>query len=249
LETKKKQRKRSEELAIEIHAKEENEKILDELVKEKQKLLDLKMQQLRSTEGKLKKDIILEVGEFIEKRHIYESNLICTELKKRFKGYISPAAVWQVCKDRDWMNTNSNAYGHKGVNQYMIGSKFNENRAQKFASDEQEISQQDKEYVQAHEDEIKRDQRVAQLIQSLTDKTIAEQGEIIGRGHHGEDFRKKLLEESKPYMFKVAKQMITSDISTTLWDHRTLRYLSEGFCDILYEEQELRKKKEHLESV
>lgn len=42
-------------------------------------------------------------------------------------------------------------YGHKGANQYTVNSIFDENQAQKHASNQEKLTQQDKEYVQAHE--------------------------------------------------------------------------------------------------
>ena len=127
-------------------------------------------------------------------------------------------------------------------------SLFNPQKTEK-ANLETPLTPQDQDYLDAHNNEIKRNKQIAELIQSLTNKTIAEQGEIIGKGYHGQDFRKKLADESEDYMLKISKQMTTSEIGITLTEHRMLRYLSERFCDILYQEQEIRKNKKHLESV
>ena len=138
------------------------------------------------------------------------------------------------------------AYNRNPTRQYSKRGNSFFNPQKTINSSSEPLTQQYKEYVQAHEDEIKRNQQVADLIESLTNKTIAEQGAIIGKTPNGEDFRKKLADESSDYMLKVAKQMTTSEVSVNLWDHRTLRYISERFSDILYEEQEIRKRNEEI---
>jgi hypothetical protein len=241
---KKKDRKSSQEIGIEIKEIEQKEKLLDRIIEEKKKILRLEITKLENDTRKLettKRDIIIYVGEFIERQKIYDSPLICAKLKNKFKGYINQARIYQVCdtEKKHWLNKNHQAYGHKGRNQYD-----SESLAMK-----EELTQQDLDYIKAYDDEVKRNKQLADLIESLTGLTIQQQGQIILSTKKGEDFRKKLVDASHDYMLKTAKQMIRSDIRIMLADLRTVRYLTDEFGDLLYEEEETRKAKEHLESV
>lgn len=53
-------------------------------------------------------------------------------------------------------------------------------------------SEQEKQFVAAHEQEVIRDKLVIQILENWTGKTIAEQGRIISETTKGGDWRKTL---------------------------------------------------------
>jgi hypothetical protein len=84
------------------------------------------------------------------------------------------------------------------------------------------------------------------LLFEWTNKTLAEQGNIIRRTPKGSHWTKLLVEESRDHMLELAKQMTNSAITHTLNDLRNLRNVADAFGDILYEEQELRKRRDSI---
>lgn len=64
-------------------------------------------------------------------------------------------------------------------------------------------TEREKEYLQAHKNEIAWDRRLDEMITYLTGKTAAQQGEIIGRTPKTENRRKVLVDESKGHMVKL----------------------------------------------
>lgn len=68
----------------------------------------------------------------------------------------------------------------------------------------------------------------------------------MGETPKGSDWRKKLAEAGAVHMLKISKQMTDVDVSMTLSDMRTVNVLATKFSDILFEEQELRKRNKKL---
>jgi hypothetical protein len=89
-------------------------------------------------------------------------------------------------------------------------------------------------------------QLVNELLELWTGKTKQEQDEIMLSTPKGDNWRKRLLEESRDHMVKISKQMTDSDVIATVNDMRTVKEILSVFSDIGYEEQQLRKKKVEL---
>jgi hypothetical protein len=242
-----KRKKRSSEIAIQI---QENEKLYNDQIEESKKLLQLKEQEYNNKISKLtdnvdqfKRDIISKAGRLLEKLGLEKTDQISTRLTKDFKGYIDRGYLQTCCEPR-WKRVYTTPIGHGPWKQ---GSP----KHFKMLSDlrTEPLTKQETEYVQAHEKEVERDERIADLLYHLTGKNLAEQGQVISETPKGTDFRKILAERSAEHMLKLAKQMTPSAIDTTMWDLRTLRVIADKFGDILYEERELRKKKAEMESA
>lgn len=118
-----------------------------------------------------------------------------------------------------------------------------------LTEDQEPSTEQEKEFVKAVKTGIEYDERVAGLIFYWTDKSLEEQGRILSTTTKGMNWRKKLAEDSKDHMLKLAKQMTDNAVSRTLNDLRTLSELGNAFGDILYDEQELRERNKGLSSA
>jgi len=97
--------------------------------------------------------------------------------------------------------------------------------------------------------EHRRDHMMMDLVHEFTDKDNADQGAILQKTPKGSDWRKLLVDESKPYVFKVAKQMTDSEIAFSIYEIRTLVTVAKAFSDILYEERETRDRNKELNSA
>lgn len=169
-------------------------------------------------------------------------------MRKAFKGQIQAGYIWKVVneKHKEWIDTRKT---HKGANQYTKNkSDFLSTESEKNALNKP-LSQQEKEYVQAHEEEIERDQRVMDLIYFWTGKNITEQAQAKSNTTKGASEDRTLLEASKEHMLKLSKQMTNSTVIWTINSLRTLSTLANGFSDILYEEQEIRERKKGMTSA
>ncbi len=232
----KKKLKSHEQLGVQIKEAEES---LAEFVAEKHRILDLKIKQWtneRYAEDKFKYEIVVETARFIEKLKIVETNGICARVKREYKGKIAPRTVQYACSDenRKWLKPYT-----------YTKSASSKHEIPKIA----DLTQQEKEYIEAYDNEVTNSKLVTELVFKLTGKDIHAQSDIIGSTPKGGDWRKLLLEKSHQHMFTTAKQMISADIARTLADHRTLRAVSEAFSDILYEEQEVRNKNKEIGSI
>jgi putative transposon-encoded protein len=132
--------------------------------------------------------------------------------------------------------------GHIRLSRKWIGK----NVRVTIEEDGQPLTEREKEYIKAHEDEMARDKMLNDLIRYWTGKTFTQQGEIIAKTPKGENCRKRLLEESKGHMVKLSKQMTTSDINWNLSVIRELSDVANAFGDILYDESELRENKDKM---
>jgi len=181
------------------------------------------------------KHAIRSAGEVLERQNPESIGMTCMILKRDFKGLISNANVKHCCAE---------------INQKWLGSYTSSKRTLKAISKpEPPLTPQEQEYVQASEDEYRRNKLLDELIELWTGKNHADQGRIIGKTPKGSNWRKLLVEESRDHMLKLAKQMTDTYVSGTLYDMRTISYVAEGFGDILYEEQELRKEKEKVSGI
>jgi len=183
--------------------------------------------------------ILLRAAKLLEKLGICPQNKISTTLRKRYKGLIFKGTFYIVMKDHpEWKQ--------------MQYDPFKKHRGSLKGTSEQTtepLTTQEQEYKKEVESGIEYDERVWGLISHWTDKTLAEQGRIMTATPKGMNWRKRLAEESKDHMLKLAKRMTTNAVSRTLNDLRTLNELGSAFSDILYDEQELRERNKGLTSA
>lgn len=241
-----KQKKNFKEVAIEI---KQNEIEYDKFVKESRQALELLEKEYQATilkanekPDKFKFNTIKRAGSLLEK--LIPKQKISGRLKRDFKGVISRAMIYFVCRDLDlgWIRKNPN---QQWGNQYGNKSYSTQTEHEKLAF----LTQQEQEYVKAHEDEYRRNHLVDELLQLWTGKTSEEQAQIHRETPKGSNWRKRLVEESKDHMFTVFKQMTDSYVIGTVNDMRTVVEIASAFGDMGYQEQELRKKKSAMESV
>jgi hypothetical protein len=133
--------------------------------------------------------------------------------------------------------------------QYDSYKKYRGFTSEPSGAKQEPLTKQEEEYNKSVETGIEYDERVAGLIFYWTDKTLAEQGRILTATPKGMNWRKKLAEQSRDHMLKLAKQMTTNAVSRTLNDLRTLNELGTAFGNILYDEQELRERTKGLSSA
>jgi len=170
---------------------------------------------------------------------LYKTDQISTKLTRAFKGYIYRGYIQTVCGrvNPKWLRT------------YTKQSPFSKHENTKKGLSAEPLTQQEQDYVQAHKDEIERDQRVMDLIQFWTGKNLEEQGAVKQRTAKGASEDRALVEASKDYMLKISKQMTDSTVIWTINSLRTLVTVANAFSDILYEEQELRERNKGLRSA
>jgi hypothetical protein len=110
----------------------------------------------------------------------------------------------------------------------------------------EELTEHQKECRESFREEYERNILMHLLIDNWTGKDFDEQAKIMRGMSYGSGYFKKLLDESRDHMFKVSKQMTDSEINKTLNELREISFMAQGFGDILYQERELRKRKEKI---
>jgi hypothetical protein len=113
-------------------------------------------------------------------------------------------------------------------------------------NNEEPLTEHQEECSRSFREEYERNILMNLLIENWTGKDFLEQAKITYGMHYGSSRHKKLLDESRDHMFKVSKQMTDLEINKTLNVLREISFMAEGFGDILYQERELRKKKEKI---
>jgi hypothetical protein len=117
------------------------------------------------------------------------------------------------------------------------------------SKNKEELTAFQKECNKAGREEYERDVLVNLLVENWTGKDFDQQIALYSKSKingYGSNWYKKLLHESRDHMFKISKQMTDSQINKTLNDLREISFMAGGFGDILYQEGELRKRKEKI---
>jgi hypothetical protein len=254
---KKKEIKRSEQIAIEI---QQNEKAYNLFIEEKKRLIEIKEKEYENNVGKLtqsnekfKSEIVIEAGKILEKTGLVAIQKICGKLKRDLKGYVSNTRVYEVCiqHDSDWLDNKDGRHGkNKGANQYTSQAGQSILSTKTGLTDEPEsLTPQEQQFVQAHEQEYLRNQQLTQLVFSWTGKSNADLGRIIHATPKGMHWARKLLEESRDHIITKIKQMTDSDVAKTSEDLSVAKILFDGIADMCYEEHEQRKRKAEMGGV
>jgi len=240
---KKKKIRTSGEIALEIT---EGQKEYDNAVQESKRAIELEVKRLQGAiehNEQFKSKIVLRIGKLLERSGLVRLNRISTKITNDFRGYISRGHVMRAVDPR-WKRPYATPADH-GKHTRKLHLQLSQPNQQ----EQQPLTQQELDYIKAHEDEFKRMHIVDELIELWTGKTFAEQSQISHDTPKGTDWRKKLIEESRDHMIKLSKQMTDSYVNGTLNDMRLIGYITNAFGDILYEERELRDKKSKIEGV
>lgn len=170
--------------------------------------------------------IILLAGQTLEKYNIVPRNKICAKLKKDFNGFIHISTVWEICSNynRDWINKTNT---HKGVNQYT-GRAGQSKSSVKIRSSEQPLTEQEKEYVQAQEQEVIRNKNIAGVVYDFTHIDNAGIGKAIEDISDGLVWRKTLADMAHDNIPQEAKRI--SRFNTVLILYSMLVLYCIGLC-------------------
>jgi hypothetical protein len=244
---KKKKVRTSAEIAIEIT---EDQKEYDNAVEESKRAIELEVKRLKNAiehNEHFKRKIVQRIGKLLERSGLVRLNRISTKITNDFRGYISRDHIMRSVDPR-WKRPYTTPKDHGRHSRKQNNQAQNQNN-QLSEPEQQPLTQQELDYIKAHEDEFKRMHIVDELIELWTGKSFAEQSQISHDTPKGTDWRKKLIEESRDHMIKLSKQMTDSYVNGTLNDMRLIGYITNAFGDILYEERELRDKKSKIEGV
>jgi hypothetical protein len=93
-------------------------------------------------------------------------------------------------------------------------------------------------------DEYERNILIELLIENWTGKDCYEYNKLLYQANTGfnQNWFKKLLYLSRGHMFKISKQMTDDEVIKTLNRLREICFLAGAFGDILYDEQQNRKR-------
>lgn len=234
---KKRDNRTAKEIAIEIRANEEQfRKFMEEtknvLVSAGKEFESIRKQRLR------------QAGQILEQNNLEPVYMICRRLKREFNGIIAPATVQAYCKqiNPEWLRPTKSGHQRKPYHK----GKFDENI---ISEQEQDLTPEEKEYVQEVKEEFQRDKWVDTFIELWTGKSVAEQGRIMRETARGGNWRRKLVEESRQHILTKVKRMTDAHVEMTFNYMRTLGILAEAVGDVLYEEVEARKRKAQLGSI
>lgn len=238
-------RKRSQEIAFEIR---ENEKLYEKTVQESKKIIELQekeYQHLLSKASLTKTQQLLKAGKILEKFKLVDREKISGKLQRDFKGYIATGTIRRVVMEEGLQWTHK-AKGHPGntgkAKAKAISSLVTDQEAKP-------LTEQESQFKEAVERELITDQTIQRLIYEWTNKTTAEQGQVIERTPKGKHWSIVLAEESADFMRDLAYQMTPSGLPRRLEDIRIIKNVADKFGDVLYEVLETRKKTEAMESV
>ena len=235
--TKKKNNKTASQIAIEI---QENQKIYEEALRDALKLGEINKKRYSDAQQKViaeyegsNKNIVQKLGNVLQRGLLKNTpQKISTRLSRDLKPIMGSTTARKYCNDEWKMQTQ------KRDRSYKLNTKT--------VAKSEPLTQQEQQFVQAHEEEYVRNQQMSQLIFSWTDKSNADIGSIIKRTPKGMHWARKLFEESRDHIITKIKQMTDSDVAKTSEDLRVAKILFDGIGDLCYDEHELRQKKSEM---
>jgi hypothetical protein len=238
--------KRSEEIAIEI---KENERLYEKTIQESKKIIELQekeYQHLLSKASLTKKQQLIKAGKILEKYKLVEREKISGKLQRDFKGYIAPGTIRKAVMEEglEWTHKAKGHPGNTGGRTKPISYNVTDQ-----TTTTKPLTKDETQYVQAVERELITDQTIQRLIYEWTNKSTAQQGQVVDRTPKGKHWSNVLAEESTDFMRQLAYQMTISALGRRLEDIRIIKNIADKFGDILYEVYETRKKTESLESA
>jgi hypothetical protein len=246
---KKKLKRSSEQIAIEI---EEKEAHFEKMIEEHKKILELTQREytniVRSAETKLiksKKDIILEAGRYLENNlDIVKNNspnYICRRLKEKFKGIISPTQIWYHCPDK-WKSVGYVTSGRKGGLNKSSSGLENPSR-----ENEEPLTEYEQKYVELHEQKVHHNENMQALIDYYLGMTEEQKTIIFGKvKRKGSEFHNALLDEAYNNMLRIVKSLNDADIPALLADIRFLKTILTKVADMALTEHEQRKRNKDM---
>jgi len=238
--TKDKKKKTSSEIAVEIR---ESEREYQAALEESKKAIEIEEKRLKAAAERnteFKYAIVQRMGKMLERSGLVQVDRISTRITHDFKGYIARLTVQNASESR-WKRQYTTPPDHgRHTRKYKIDT---------VQAETTELTQQEREYVKAHEDEYKRETLLNELIELWTGTDSEAQGAIIQQTPKGSDWRKRLITQSKDHMIKLAKQMTDTYVNGTYNDMRMVSMLASAFGDVLYEERELRERKKKIEGI
>jgi len=229
--------KTSGEIAIEIR---DTEKAYNKAVEESKRAIEMEERRLKTAierNAQFKYKIVKRLGKMLERSGLVKLDRISTRITNDFRGYIARLTVQQACEPR-WKRAYRTPPDH---------GRHTRKLRDETSSTESKLSEPltptEEQFLQSFEDGHKRDKKVDEMVELLTNKSFAELYRIrASADQNKEDWRKALLNASKDYMTTTAAQMNDTDVNGTLNDMRTLEVLADGYGDILYTERERRLK-------